>query len=126
MKKQSKENKLTALSNNGYYYHIGTENTSFLKTAQELKEKNVINNKFMLALYDEKLAYINPFDNKLSKEIKSRILIEITSNPWYFWREILLVPVPGGEIRFRLHLGNLAILWAMCSNLKFYNFFYVK
>ena len=106
----------------GYYVHIGTTNYSFIQTALELQEKGVDNYTFMLALYDPGLADLDIHDpsKRLTKEEKTRILIELTSNPWYFWREFLLVPVPGGKERFKLHLGNCAILWAMSCNLNIY------
>ena len=106
----------------GYYLHIGTDNYSFLQTALELQGKGVENYGFMLALYDSGLADLNLHEpsRRLTRDEKIRVIIELTSNPWYFWREFLLVPVTGGTERFRMHLGNCAILWAMCSNINIY------
>ena len=51
--------------------------------------------------------------------MKARILKEVTRNPWYYFREVVRIPVPGGWKKFELHRGNLAILWCMLMNLNF-------
>ena len=106
----------------GYYLHTGTDSHTFIQTALELRDRGVENYGFMLALYDPGLADLTLHDPavRLTREEKTRVLIELTSNPWYFWRELLLVPVPGGKERFKLHLGNCAILWAMSCNINIY------
>jgi len=61
-------------------YDINTKNRSFLKTASDLKKKGVKNNKFMLALYDESLSGIDPFDPGLTEAQKIAIFRECSIN----------------------------------------------
>jgi hypothetical protein len=44
-----------------------------------------------------------------------RIKVEIRINPWYFLREIIRIPVPGGLKRYELHRGNLAMSYCMLN-----------
>jgi len=100
-----------------YHIHYNTSNESFIKIYQKLKEAGIKNNKFFLALYDEKLMEIDPLDEEnLSKEDKTRILIEITKNPWYYIREIIRIPVAGGNTHFELDVGNLSQIYLMLNN----------
>ena len=70
--------------------HFNTKNTSFLKMHYILKEMGIHNNFFFLQLYDETLANIDPLDEEhLTEEQKIRVHIEISKNPWYFFREII-------------------------------------
>jgi hypothetical protein len=96
--------------------HINTTNKSFLKVYYLLKEKGVSNCTFFLQLNDPSLEYVNPFDEEnLTEEIKQRIIIECTTNPWYFIRECVLIPV-SGIVRYVLNLGNLAFTWAVLNH----------
>ena len=103
-----------------YFFHVGTSNLSFLQLSKKLRSLNVENNKFFLSLYDKELANFNPHDENLPEEIKARIVVEAARNPWYFYREVVKVSVPGGRISFRLHVGNLALLWCMMNNINHY------
>lgn len=106
--------------NKDFYYHIGTKNTSFLSIAKLLKDKyGVKNNKFMLKLYDRELAGLDPTDEAtLTRDQKIRIAAEIVKNPWYYLREFVRVPTPGGNVYYDLHLGNLALTWLMINNIN--------
>jgi hypothetical protein len=101
-----------------YLCHVGTTNESWLRLSRLLLAEGVRNNKFMLALFDGGLADVDPRSPTLTEEEQARVLVEIVRNPWYFWREVVCVPVPGGKVRFELHLGNLFQLWCMCANLN--------
>lgn len=99
-------------------YDINTSNKSFLKLTQILKKLNVKNNKFILALYDESLVGIDPRDPDLSLENKAKISIEIRKNFWYYIREVVRVPVPGGTSPYIIHRGNLAESFCCLNNLN--------
>ena len=94
-----------------------TKNISFLKLHRFLKEKGIKNNKFFLALYDTDLENVDPRASNLSKEIKAKIITECRVNPWYFIREVVRIPVPGGDIPYELHRGNLALNYLSLNNI---------
>jgi hypothetical protein len=100
--------------------HINTSNKSFLKAYYLLKEKGIENCTFFLKLADPALEFVDPHDEEsLSDEIKQRVIIECTVNPWYFIRECVRIP-SSGLIRYELNLGNLAFTWAALLNLSAY------
>lgn len=99
--------------------HYQTRNISFIKMHYLLKELGIKNNTFFLRLYDASLAEIDPHDEEnLTLEQQMRIIVEIKRNPWYFFREILKVAGSGGENRFELHRGNLALYTCLLLNLN--------
>ena len=100
--------------------HVETNNKTFLRTFSELEALGMKGVTFFLALYDEGLKGVNPVDPKLPKSLRARVLKEIVKNPWYYYREVLRVPVSGGLTRFRLHLGNLAMLYLAHMNVNTY------
>jgi hypothetical protein len=100
------------------YYDFKTKNMSFLKTAKELRELGVRNYMFPLMIYDKDLIGVDPHDKDLSPTIKGKILKECMINYWYFCREIIRVPVPGGNVRYELHRGNLAMTFCMLLNIN--------
>lgn len=102
----------------GYTYHTSTSNHSFIAMYKYLKDKGVANNKFFLKLYDSGLATINPFKPGLSLQWKARVVKEITINPYYYLREIVRMPEPGGNTRFILNPGNLAEVFVLLNNLN--------
>jgi hypothetical protein len=98
--------------------HVNTTNKSFLKVYHLLKEKGVKNCTFFLELKDPALEFVNPLDeDNLTDEMKQRIIIECTVNPWYFIRECVLIPT-SGVVRYELNLGNLAFTWAVLIHLN--------
>jgi hypothetical protein len=98
-------------------YQYNTGNLSFLEMYDTLKKLGVKNNKFFLQLHDERLRHLDPLDEEnLTLLQKALILKEISHNKWYFLREIVRIPVPGGISPFKLNRGNLAILF--CSDLN--------
>lgn len=102
-----------------YYYNVGTKNTSFLKVAKLLKDKNVQNFSFPLMTYDPNLIGVDPWDEAIKEDpqMQIRIAAEIESNVWYFLREVLRVPTPGGSVPFEIHLGNLAMIFCLVNNI---------
>lgn len=99
-------------------YDFQTTNDSFIKLAKQLKDEGVKNYKFFLVLYDHNLQGVDPYDeDNLSLEMKSRIKKEIRINPWYFLREVVVIPEAGGKIRFQAHRGNLAQSFCLFNNI---------
>lgn len=109
-----------------YHIHHNTKNISFLKMYRMLKDLGVENNKFFLAIYDKSLMNVDPFDENLDLETKTRIGIECKRNYWYFIREVVRVPVPGSGIgpgkgkQYAINRGNLALSYAVMNNLNSY------
>jgi hypothetical protein len=85
--------------------------------AAVLRKMGIENCAFHLALTQPDLAKYDP--NNLtddSDELKKRIAHEAQVNPWYFFREVLLVPSQGGpSVRFMANRGNLAAIWSYLS-----------
>lgn len=102
------------------YYQMETSNKSFLEMHYFLKAKGIKNNKFFLILYDRDLAGVDPHDPRLNETMKAKILRECMVNVWYFIREIVRIPVSGGSVsggtRFKLHRGNLALIFGFMLN----------
>lgn len=89
-----------------------TKNQSFIDMAEYLKGKGIKNYDFMLELKNQDLFGVDPYSTDLSNEIKDAILEECRENPWYFFREVILV----GNINevkspFELNRGNTAMIW---------------
>ena len=49
-------------------YDTSNKNKSFLKMSKYLRERNIKNNKFMLALYDENIKGLDPYSKDLTPE----------------------------------------------------------
>jgi hypothetical protein len=104
------------------YIELETTNASFLEMSHYLKAKGIKNHNFMLILYDKDLAGIDIYDQNLSMMMKTKILREMIINPWFFFRNIRL-PVQGSGgagVRFKLHRGNMAMLYMMMLNFNTY------
>jgi hypothetical protein len=98
-----------------------TKNKSFLKMHYILKEMGIKNNMFFLQLYDETLIDVDPLDEEnLTDEQKLRVHIEISKNPWYFFREIIKIPMTDVKLDFELTRATLAILWSLINDLHSY------
>ena len=98
-----------------------TKNVSFLRMHYILKEMGIQNNTFFLQLYDETLLDIDPLDEaSLTNEQKLRVHIEITKNPWYYFREIVRIPMTDIGLQFELTRATLAILWVLINDLHAY------
>ena len=101
------------------YYQTNTTNKSFLRMYKFLRDKGVKNNKFFLRLYDKDLMNLKPLEMiNPDKYIRTKILKEIAINPWYFFREICRIKVPGGYTRYELSRGNLALNYCCLNNIN--------
>ena len=99
--------------------HWQTKNLSFLRMTEILESLGLKNNTFFLEIYDTTIADLDYFNEKnLTKEQKIRILREVYINPWFFFREIVLIPAAGGNIPFEINRGTLALLWSLLNNIS--------
>jgi hypothetical protein len=98
--------------------HHQTANISFLKMYKILKELGIQDNAFFLELNNPELALINPRSDNLTRREVIMILKEVQENPWYFIREIVVIPSSGVSVPFELNRGNLAIIWALLNNIS--------
>jgi len=106
----------------GGIIHASTKNLSFLKMSVMLSRMGVRNNKFFLYLSQPDLVNYDPHnltDN--SMELRQRIAYETKVNPWYYFREVIRVPVAGTEaIPFKLSRASLALIWLYFNNADSY------
>jgi hypothetical protein len=96
-----------------------TQNKTFLRISKVLKMMGIKNNHFMLCLFDPVLMHVDPHDYKsITPEIATRIFLECRRNVWYYLREVVRIPVSGGEsIPYELTRGNLALTWLYYNDL---------
>lgn len=95
-----------------------TKNQSFLDTHEELKEQGIKNNDFMLLLLDEDLKGVDLDQVSSGKNSKlfGKVQKECVANPWYYFREVLKLPIDGGgEIMFPLDQGLLAQIYVILN-----------
>ena len=96
-----------------HWYDFGTKNDSFLLTAQELKTVGINNYYFMLEVKYPHLGVqdIDPYNPDISPEDIGKVLIECKNNPWYYFREVIHVPVRGsGALPLYLHRACCAAI----------------
>ena len=99
-------------------FDFQTKNESFIELAFELKNEGIRNWKFFLLLLDEELVGVDPYDPNLSESMKLKIQREIMNNYWYYIREVVRIPEPGGWTYYKLNKLNLAISFCMELNLN--------
>lgn len=99
--------------------HYNTKNESFLRLAEIYYKMGVSNNAFHLSLLQPELSDVDPFDNNLPIQIKAKILYECKNNPWYVFREVIRVPVPGSlnSARFKADRSNIATYWLFFNHI---------
>ena len=97
-----------------------TSNLSFLRMVKILKELNVKNRYFFLYLSQPELQGVDPYDPSLDDNTKYKIGYECCINPWYYFREVVRIPVQGSVhgIHFKLHRANLALLWCFFNDIQ--------
>lgn len=90
-----------------------TKNESFVHLALLYKEMGVENYAFILALHDQGLKNVNPFDKNISQEMAERVGLECKVNFWYYIREIARDPAGSDDypIRFRANRGVISAYW---------------
>lgn len=99
-----------------------TKNTSFIKFSALLKTMGVENHLFPLALMQPDLQGVDPFDPFLSDEMKLKIKIECTYNPWYYIREVMRVPPAAGDnpIMLEANRGNISLWWSFLNHIDYF------
>ena len=95
-----------------------TTNTSFLELSKLLKEMGVRNYYFFLVLFHKELQGVDPHSKDLTNDQKAKIALECKINPWYFLREVALVPA-SEPLRFKLIRPTLAMLWSFFCGIDF-------
>lgn len=96
-------------------FDLGTPNKSFVKVALTLKKLGIKNWYFMLEIKDPNLINVDPYSvdsqgyTNLTQSDITRIAIEISRNPWYYLREVVRIPDPGGKpVPYLANRGNIA------------------
>lgn len=107
--------------NRPFVYDTKTRNLSFVQTAVDLYNLGIENNRFFLALYNENLRGVDPFDPNLTETQMFDIINECYINPWYFLRECVRIPEQGDTgIPYQLNRGNLASTFLYLLNIDHY------
>lgn len=97
---------------NGKYYDFKCGNKSFTRVALELKALGVKEFYFMLEVRNPVVMSINPWDPNITADQIKWVILECVQNPWYFLREISMIPVQGGPpMHYSAHRGNIAQAW---------------
>lgn len=107
---------------NPRYYDFGTSNQSFLTTAKELKMLGIKNWYFMLEVKYPNMGVqdIDVYDENISAENIGRVLVECKNNPWYYFREVVRIPVRGsGTVPLFLHRAGCAAIWSFIHSFDF-------
>lgn len=98
---------------------LETKNKSFVRLAALYRDMGIINHSFLLALHNPELVGIDPHSEDLSKEQITMIILEIKENPWYFFREVVKVPIVGSPIpsEFKANRGNISTYWLFFNHI---------
>lgn len=98
--------------------HWNTKNESFLKLAETQRLIGVEHWYCCLALINPDLEFVDPRSPDLTLEQKTMIAIEMILNPWYYFRELCLVPQDGSDpVSFGIHRGSFALIWCFFNNI---------
>lgn len=100
-----------------------TKNRSWVDLAALYKAMGVKNHVFLLALHDQSLKNVDPFDyGKLTPELVVRITAECRINPWYYFREIVRIPAGSGDdaVPLEANRGNIALFWYFFNHVTIY------
>lgn len=103
-------------------YDLGTKNTSFLQTAQELRAVGIKNFYFFLEIKYPQLGVqdIDPYKKDITQEEINKIILECKHNPYFFFREVLRIPVRGiGLMPTDLTRMAAAMLWCFDHSIDF-------
>ena len=103
--------------------HVETGNFSFKRICMVYRAMGIRNHLFPLALTQPDLERYDPHDLRdESLELKKRIAHEIEINPWYFLREVLRIPAPGGAgTQFEAHRGNVSMAWSFFAGFDYFS-----
>ena len=98
-----------------------TNNESFLKIAYVFKTMGITNWGFCLTLYQRDLQGVNPFDPNLDERTKYKISLELSWNPWYYFREVCRLPEQGSSepARFLANRANISMIWCFLCHVDY-------
>lgn len=93
--------------------HLKTTNSSWVRISGIFKLMGVRNHLFLLALHNPLLEYVDPYSPNLTNEEILMIVMECKENPWYFFREVLRLPITGSpeNVKFRATRANIALMF---------------
>lgn len=96
-----------------------TKNKSFVRFAALLHNMGIKNHAFCLALHNQSLKGVDPFDPNLPIETRTMILLECRSNPWYVVREVSRVPAgSGGEPEpYEANRALICMIWLFFNHI---------
>ena len=104
---------------NGKFYDFGTKNKSFLITAKELKTLGIKNYYFMLRIDNPRVADIDPFNPKITKQEVAALIQELKGNVWFYARTVARIRTDKGIVPFELHRGLAASIWCFEQRFDF-------
>jgi len=98
--------------------NVKTTNQSFVELAAKYRSMGIRNHAFILALVDQDLVGVDPFDPNLSMETMGKIALECSINPWFFFREIARAPAIAGNetVMLEANRGNIALFWSFFNH----------
>ena len=105
------------------YYDFGTSNISFLQVAKDLKTNGIKNYYFHLILYNPALEGVDPHSELVNArpDLIMAIIQECILNPYYFIREVVRIPIQGGNgTPFILNRATLGVLWCFLHGIDSY------
>lgn len=98
-----------------------TPNKSFLKYCEVLDAMGIENNAWPLQLYQPELSGIDVYKDgaDLDFETRTKIYLECEYNPFYFLREVLLIPAVSSTVHphFQANRGNMALFWGFLNRI---------
>jgi len=97
---------------------LTTKNQSFVRLASVYRDMGVKNNVFHLALINQNLRGVDPFDPDLDETTMKQIYYECLINPWFFFREIARAPATSGvgSDPLQANRGNIALWWCFFNH----------
>lgn len=86
-----------------------------------LKKMGVKNHAFPLALVNQDLRGVDPFNPDLTMNEMLAISNECIINPWYFFREIARAPAKAGDLAtpVEANRANIALWWSFFNHITF-------
>ncbi|MGG4591727.1 hypothetical protein ACLPJK_26070 [Pseudomonas aeruginosa] len=99
-----------------------TTNKSWLEIASLYDQVGIKNCLFPLALHNQRLKGIDPYDPMLSYQDKLDIRLECTANPWFYWREVHRVPAASGGYgkQYQANRACISVLWSLLNSIDYY------
>lgn len=90
-----------------------TKNQNAIRFCALLRDMGIKNNRWPLALHDERLVGVDPHDPNISRETALLVANEASKNYWYFIRECSRTPdsTPTHPVPFKMNRANMATYW---------------